>query len=219
MMSDTEKENILSAIRSGTDFIRKQLLSGNYGLSCLGKDGNPKFSHDKGHLFSAFHIVDALSDDLNEMERTIILMRILSEEYNGQWGYSPRGYYNETGNNPFFVDADDTAFALRTLRALDIYRSNDVLTNYKRICRYNDVYFPAFVTFITDMKGKKMETVPSSQNNLQIHPEVNANIYHVLLDSNNEHLISEQLIKASQQQDGSWSSFFILISIILYFSL
>jgi len=200
-----QDRTITEAIYLGSKFIKQQLLSGNYGLSCLGKDGTPKFSNNKGHLFSVFHIANALMEDMTEIERAIFLVRILSEENQGEWGYSPRGYYKETGDNPFFVDSDDTAFALRTLRLLGIYRVNDVLLKYKCVCKNIDY---AFTTFVTASKEKSLVTIPDFENNLQIHPEVNANIFHVLLDSNNDHLINEKLIVTSQKSDGSWSSFF-----------
>jgi len=201
-------ENIKAAIKTGSAHLRKQLLSGHYGLACLGKDGKPKFSNEKGHLFSTFHIVNALKGEMNEIERTIFLTRLLSEEYKDQWGYSPRGYYKDTGDNPFFVDADDTSFALRTFRALDVYRSNDILLKYETVFDHGNKEIPAFVTFISEPEIKKIATQPNFANNLQIHPEVNANLYHCLLDSNNDYLINEELIALSQGADGSWHSYF-----------
>ena len=207
-MTNSEKENISKAISAGSDYLRNKVLSGKYGLSCLGNDGSPKFSNSKGHLFSLFHIVNALKDEINEIERTIFLMRILSEEYEGAWGYSPRGYYRQEGYNPFFVDSDDTSFALRTLRALDVYRSNDVLMKFKSTFSYDAREYDGFSTFITNHQNRELSSTPSFENNFKIHPEVNANVFHALLNSNYDHLINENLIKFSQNDDGSWASFF-----------
>lgn len=207
-MTKSEKEHISKAIASGTDYLRNKVLSGNYGLSCIGNDGNPKFSNTKGHLFSLFHIVNALKGEINEIERTIFLTRILSEEHEGAWGYSPRGYFRHEGYNPFFVDSDDTSFALRTLRALDVYRSNDVLMKFKSTFVYDTGEYDGFLTFITNHSNKELCNAPSFENNFKIHPEVNANVFHALLNSNYDHLINEKLIKISQKDNGSWTSFF-----------
>ncbi len=207
-MTTSEKENISKAISDGTDYLRNKVLSGNYGLSCIGNDGTPKFSNSKGHLFSIFHIVNALKGEINEIERTIFLTRILSEEYEGAWGYSPRGYYRQEGYNPFFVDSDDTSFALRTLRALNVYRSNDVLMKFKCTFIYDSREYDGFSTFITNHQSRELSSTPSFENNFQTHPEVNANVFHALSNSNYDHLINESLINFSQNDDGSWTSFF-----------
>ena len=206
MQIDTN--HLKRVVESGRAYLREKLTSGHYGLSCVGKDGKPKFSNEKGHLFSIFHMINALKGSITEIERTIFLIRVFSEEINGQWGYSPRGYYKDNGYNPFFVDADDTSFALRILRALDVYRPNDILLRYQSFFSMGGDHFPAFVTFITDKSEKKIVCERTFNNNLQLHPEVNANLYHCLLDSNNDHLICNKLITTSQRNDGSWQSFF-----------
>ena len=200
--------DIKCALNSGSAYLRQRLFSGRYGLECIGLDGKPKFSNDKGHLFSTFYLVNALKGSLTEIERTIFLTRIFSEECIGEWGYSPRGYYKESGHNPFFVDADDSSFALRTLRALGIYRSNEILLNYKSSFMHLGAKLPAFMTFRADPTEKKIVTEGSFKNNLQLHPEVNANIYHCLIDTPHDNLISEELIISSQKGNGSWASFF-----------
>lgn len=89
-----------NAGRSGRDtvilarsaFLKQQLRAGRWSLSGHGSDGTPRFSHEKGHLFSAFFISQALEGGLDETERTLLLVRLLSEEAGGHWGYSPRGY-------------------------------------------------------------------------------------------------------------------------------
>jgi hypothetical protein len=202
------RDRILEGITSGGNYLRKQLLSGAYGLSCIGRNGKPKFSNEKGHLFSAFHIVDALRGEINEIERTIFLTRIFSEEYCGQWGYSPRGYNKETGENPFWVDADDTSFTLRTLRSLDVYRANDVLLKYSCTINIEGSEHPAFSTFVSALQQRRLTNAPNFENNFHIHPEVNANVFHTLLDSNHDHLVNEELIRIAQHENGSWASYF-----------
>lgn len=44
--------------------------------------------------------------------------------------------------------------------------------------------------------------------NFDVHPEVNANLFHALLDTNEQRHISADLITQSQAPDGSWHSFF-----------
>lgn len=203
-----ERLKIEEAIRKGTEYLRIQLLSGNYGLSCFGLDGAEKFSNSKGHLFSIFHIVNALKSEISELERTICLVRIISEENNGHWGYSPRGYYKETQPNPFFVDSDDTCFALRTLRQLNVYRSNNCLCDYNHKLILEGIPLSAFTTFQNGSVPSKITEEGCFLHNFEIHPEVNANIFHTLFDTNNDHLISNDLIKLTQNEDGSWKSFF-----------
>src|SRR5205823_14784385 len=90
-------------IQRGSAYIRKQLLASDYGLSCFGSDSTARFSNEKGHVFSAYFLADALADSLSELERSLILVRLMSEEVDGQWGYSPRGYYKGDSENPCFV--------------------------------------------------------------------------------------------------------------------
>lgn len=203
-----DRLKIEESIRNGTEYLRKQLFTGNYGLSCLGLDGTQKFSNSKGHLFSIFHIVNALKGEISEIERTIFLMRIISEENNGHWGYSPRGYYKETQPNPFFVDSDDTSFALRTLRQLNVYKPNDSLCDYHHTLMLEGFPCSVFTTFQNGNTPSKITNEGSFLHNFEIHPEVNANIFHTLIDSTNDHLISNELIKLTQNEDGSWKSFF-----------
>lgn len=208
-MANTNKNDVKSvAIQNAIAFLRKKINSGRYGLACLGLNGQPKFSNDKGHLFSIFHLVNALGEEMNEIERTIFLTRIISEKYEDQWGYSPRGYYKQEGENPFFVDADDTSFALRTLRSLNIYHSNDILLEYLSSFQHNNKSLSAFTTFKFKQPGRQLVNKTSFDNNAHIHAEVNANVYHVLLDSHNDKLINFELVKLAQKEDGSWSSYF-----------
>jgi len=207
-MNNIDCDSISSAINAGVNYLRKSIISGKYGLACIGLDGSPKFSNDKGHLFSLFFFVRALGSDLNEIERSIILTRILSESYDGKWGYSPRGYYKESDPNPFFTDADDTAFALRTLRYLNIYRDPAVLKFYLSNWSHDNISDNAFSTFTPMYDKCSLVFMPSYDNNFNIHPEVNANIYHALLDSHLEEYINKDLISASQAEEGFWYSYF-----------
>lgn len=197
--------NINTAIKSSTIFIKQQLRAGNYGLSCFGLDGTPRFSNDKGHLFSAFFIADAIADELNEVERAVLLMRLLTEEHNGFWGYSPRGYYKGPEDNPHFVDADDSAFALRTYRKFNIYKSPERLMHFYRKKWYWQE--KGFVTFATKTRPH-LRTEPCEENNFHFHPDVNANVYHALVDTNFEKYIDYDLITRSQSADGYWYSYF-----------
>jgi hypothetical protein len=203
-----QKDKLAEAIGKGVAFLKQKIISGNYGLACSGINGQEKFSNNKGHLFSIFHLVDALEGELNEIERTIFLIRLLSEEVSGQWGYSPRGYYKEQNPNPFFVDSDDTAFALRIFRALNVYRANNELLKYLTSYSQDGKPQPAFSTFVFDVPERKLVFDATFENNFHIHPEVNANIYHTLIDTPLDKWINFELIKLAQKDDGSWQSFF-----------
>jgi hypothetical protein len=78
-----------AAIAKTASFLREALRSGSYGLSCVGSDGAPRFSDNKGHVFVSAFIAEAMTGLLDEIDRTIVLIRILSEENGGLWG-APR---------------------------------------------------------------------------------------------------------------------------------
>jgi hypothetical protein len=56
-----------------------------------------------------------MSGLLDEIDRTLILVRILSEENEGMWGFSPPGPYHRDEFRVFHVDSDDTAYAMKLL--------------------------------------------------------------------------------------------------------
>ena len=198
-------------IQRGRAYIQKQLLTGTYGLSCFGLDSTARFSNEKGHVFSAYFIADALIDSLGELERSLLLVRLMSEEVDGHWGYSPRGYYKGDSENPCFVDADDTAFALRTYRKLGIFKSQKPLLRYYRkqsSTRFRKKKHPdGFVTFATN-RTPSLSLFPDSKNNFDLHPEVNANVFNSLLDTDYESLINPNVIVMSQSSEGYWHSYF-----------
>lgn len=203
--------SLTSTDQRGTRFLKDQLRTGRYGLSCYGSDGTPRVSHDKGHLFSAFFIAEAIGPELDEIERAALIVRLLSEEANGHWGYAPRASWDGPPDNPTFVDADDTAFALRTMRRLGLYRSPDVLGIYRRTQRrvlrggrHEDI---GFVTFHTETKPQ-LSLEASSSANFGIHPEVNANVFLALAGTSASAWIVPSLVSASQSADGSWHSYF-----------
>jgi hypothetical protein len=196
------------AVRNGTQFLNTQVLSGKYGLSCQGLSGERKFSDQKGHLFCIYFILNGLGSDLSEIVRTIFITRILSEESGGQWGYSPRAYYLEETENPYFVDSDDTAFALRSLRAMGIFNQTVAFDNYRVDTQMGESKLPLFRTFINTSASTQITSSPSSANNLMVHPEVNANILQFLHGTDKEILMNESFVTELQGANGLWSSYF-----------
>ena len=112
------EDRVQAAIAKAAGFLRERLRSGAYGLACVGSDGTPRFSDNKGHVFVASFIAEAMTGLLDEIDRTLILVRILSEENEGLWGFSPPGPYHREEFRVFHVDSDDTAYVIRTLRRL-----------------------------------------------------------------------------------------------------
>ena len=55
-------------------FLKSRIGAGNYGLKCLGSDGSPRFSHDKGHAFSGYFLSRALGGEISEVERSILIV-------------------------------------------------------------------------------------------------------------------------------------------------
>ncbi len=194
------------AVRQAERFLKESLRSGLYGLSCSGSDGTPRVSHNKGHLFAGFFIAEALRDRLDEVERSLLIVRLWSEEANGHWGYAPRADWDGPPDNPFFVDADDTAFALRLVRRLGLYRSPEVLGLYHRsggLLRRG----MGFVTF-NQAKRAALCFEPSAPNNLGMHPEVNANVFLALAGTDHSSWITSEIISRCQAKDGAWHGYF-----------
>lgn len=192
-------------IQRAAAFIRQALATGRYSLSVQGSDGTTRFSDQKGHVFVGHYVARGLRGLLNEVERTILLVRILSEENTGCWGFSPAALDVSAEHETFVVDADDTAYVLRTLRELGAFRAPIGLEAFFR-------HPPgAFVTFAAKGPFTNLPTVTASANfanNLACHPEVNANVYLMLRKTKLEHLISYELIDSMQHAEGYWPSFF-----------
>lgn len=193
--------NMDGVIARSRTFLKDQLLGGNYGMSCLGSDDTVRFSHDKGHVFTSFFLAQALAGSLTEMERTILLTRILSEENDGLWGFSPPHQYVGPEHAPFIVDADDSAYVHRTLRTLGINRSLDRLLSFYR------PRSKGFVTF-AGHEEPILRFEPAFEHNLDMHPEVNANVMRLLLETHYEEYIRYSLVSECQASEGYWYSYF-----------
>src|ERR1700694_4964043 len=126
------ENRVQSAVAKAAAFLRERLRSGAYGLACVGSDGKPRVSDDKGHVFVASFIAEAMTGLLDEIDRTIVLVRILSEENEGAWGFSPPGPYHSDQFRVFHVDSDDTAYVIRTLRRLGVNRTPQCLLRFHR---------------------------------------------------------------------------------------
>ena len=175
--------------RRAVGFLKSQIGAGNYGLKCLGSDGSPRFSHDKGHAFSGYFLSSALGGEISEVERSILIVRFQSEEYRGLWGYSPPAPYVSPSYWKFLVDADDTAFVIRTCRALGLHKSSTRLFSFHRkswlrVLAKNGLEWllgrwgpkGGFRTFASWVRAR-LVFEPAPANNLQIHPEVNLNVF------------------------------------------
>jgi len=190
-----------AAIARAAAFLRRRLRSGAYGLSCTGSDGTPRFSDNKGHVFVAFFVAEAMSGLLDEIDRTILLTRLLSEEIDGKWGFSPPGPFHDQRMRVFHVDADDTAYVIRTLRSLGVNRPPDSLLGFYREPER------LFVTF--DGAGPaRLSTQASPQNNFLAHPEVNANIFLALAGTHLEQVANYDALRGAQDERGAWTSYF-----------
>jgi hypothetical protein len=190
-----------NAISASAAFLRQCLRSGAYGLACVDSDGRPSFSDDKGHVFVASFIAEAMTGLLDEIDRTILLVRILSEENERAWGFSPPGPYHSDQFRVFHVDSDDTAYVIRTLRRLGVNRTPQCLLRFYREPER------LFVTF--DAPGPASLTMDRSPaHNLLAHPEVNANVFLALKATHFEHLVHYDLLRQAQDERGFWRSYF-----------
>ncbi len=201
MTAPPEAGTFKAAIAKAEAFLRGRLRAGDYGLACVGSDGSRTFADNRGHLFVAAFIAQAMRGRLDEIDRTIILMRILSEEHEGAWGFRPRGIRHDEAFRVFHVDSDDSAYAIRALRWLGVNRAPECLLRFYREAER------LFVTF--DAPGPTALTVePSAPNNLLAHPEVNANVYLALKGTHLDHLINFDALAQAQDPEGSWRSYF-----------
>lgn len=204
-MTSDDKRTVDRVIDRAVSFVKRQLIAGNYSLSVSGSDGTTRFSDQKGHVFVGFYITEALVGLLNEIERTILLVRIITEERDGKWGFSPGALWVSPEHESFVVDADDSAYVLRTLRLLGVFRSPEHLMHFFREPTR------AFVTFaakgvLSNKEG--LTDQPSFANNMACHPEVNANVFLMLKGTPFESAINFDIIAEQQNEDGSWKSYF-----------
>jgi hypothetical protein len=190
-----------SAVAKAAGFLRQRLRSGAYGLACTGPDGAARFSDNKGHVFVAHFIAEAMDGLLDEIDRTIILVRLMSEENGGLWGFSPPGAYHREEMRIFHVDSDDSAYVIRTLRRLGVNRSPERLLLFYR---ENDRLFTTF-----DAPGPtRLTTQPSPAHNLLAHPEVNMNIFLAIRGTHLEPLVHHEIVAEAQDERGLWPSYF-----------
>jgi hypothetical protein len=151
-------------------------------------------------VFVAAFIAEAMQGLFDEVDRTLVVVRILSEEDAGLWGYSPPGPYDREQFRMFYVDSDDTAYVMRTLRRLGVHRRPEPLL---RFYRERERLFTTF-----DVPGAPaLTTQRSVRNNLLAHPEVNANIFLTLRGTHLEHLVNDQILRDTQDPRGFWPSY------------
>ncbi len=139
---------------------------------------------------------------LDEIDRTIILVRILSEEYGGHWGYSPPGLRHRSESLVFHVDSDDTAYVIRTLQRLGVNRPPDCLMAFYREPER------LFATFNAEASRPVLTTTASPSHNFDAHPDVNANVFLALRDTHLDHLINYDMLRDAQDKRGYWRSYF-----------
>ena len=211
---------LIAAKDRAVKFLKTQLSDGNFGLTCKGSDGQPRFSHQKGHVFSGYFIARALGHDISETDRALLVSRIMSEEYKGLWGYSPPAPYVSRTHAKFVVDADDTSFAIRTCRQLGLHKSSDRLIVFHRngwsrwlgkfgLSRLlpKSVARGGFRTFASRTRASLVFDT-TRLNNLQLHSEVNLNVFLALQGTDLENAIDDRLICETQHEDGYWHSYF-----------
>ena len=184
------------------NFLSQRVLDGAYGLEC--KDEYRKYTrlNGKGQIVSACFVAEALRDRMKEPVRTTLLVRILSEEISGLWGYTPRGYRITNANEPFLVDADDTAFAIRAMKALEVYKTP------KRVLTFFNTQLDAFSTFKSKSVNTEYSQVQNEKMHFAFHPEVNANVLTALHGTDFEKKVSAAWVNKWQNEMGFFESYF-----------
>lgn len=180
-----------TALSRGMSYLNQAVADDRYSLACSASDDSPCPVHDTGQVFAGFFIADALGDRLTTAGKERISARLDREQRQGVWGYMPYAP----------VDADDTAFVLRTYRLLGRNLAPDPLL------RFYSARAKGFTTF--DPEGTVAVTLtPSVANNGGIHPEVNANVFTLLAGTHLAGLISGELLASMQTTRGDWPSYF-----------
>jgi len=191
--SGQEQQEIDKAIDEGTVFLKARIDRGDYYLECESSNREyPCPLHKKGHAPISYFIVTAIGNNLSHLEETKLASRILNQERGGLWSYG--------GGE--LVDADDTAFVLHALKKMDM--DNKI----RRILVFYDESGKGFRTFLTNETTVDLVFKPNETNNKHMHPEVNANVYRLLLGTDFEDYINYELILESQAPEGYWYSYF-----------
>lgn len=73
-MDRIDPASIDAVVANAVAFLRERLRSGAYGLACIGSDGTPRFSNDKGHVFVAAFIAEAMQGLFDEVDRTLVVV-------------------------------------------------------------------------------------------------------------------------------------------------
>jgi squalene cyclase len=177
---------------AGLRYVLLKIDNDQFGLRCLTSDKSWCPLDGRGHLFAAFFISEALAPLLPDSARAAILARIDREQQFGAWGYCT--------DAP--IDADDTAFALRTAHnfgrnirtePLDVFFRNGLYTTFEQGAR---------------AKSPLLAFDVSLANNFMVHPEVLANVYSALTAAGFATCIDDSLILASQAPEGYFRSYF-----------
>lgn len=184
--SDVENGNktaeVRGALRHAAAFLECQIHAEQLWTACLSSDGSYCPIQRDGFLMCAFFVTQAMHETLSEPDRRTIAARLRNEARGGAWGYSP--------NAP--IDADDTAFALRTLRLLGC---DAPLDGIQQFC-------PPGGAVVTWACRRAVE--PSFDLLRDVDPDVLANVYLLWLEAGNRSEIHEHLIEALQESDGAW---------------
>lgn len=178
------------AVVAGQSFLEALVARDAYKLECRASDGSQCPIDRAGHVFAASFIVEALGPSPEPAVANDLGKAILLEQRGQAWGYAAQAP----------IDVDDTAFALRALRRLGLKdAAAPVFVFYSQA--------GGFATFLGGA-GAKLTTEPSEANNLELHPEVNANVYSLLTGTALASYVDLDRLLPAQAADGSWGSYF-----------
>ncbi|MEI7892730.1 MAG: prenyltransferase/squalene oxidase repeat-containing protein [Myxococcales bacterium] len=184
------------AVAAGLAYLRSQLARGGLGLGCESTGTVPCPLGGTGSPLVAFFVVSALGGRMTADEAERISSTLLAEERNGLWGYAPTAP----------LDADDSAFALATLRAVK-RPGNEPPHSLAPLLRFYHSDVRAFGTFVGD-PGTRLAGPTSMEENRQLHAEVNANVAAVYEGSALSAYAPTAWLVTTQAADGSFPSYF-----------
>jgi hypothetical protein len=192
--SEVSSYQLKDAIKLGQKYLTAKIASDEYYLNC--KSNNlqvPCPVSSSGKIIPAYYMINMFSIDnsVTQEIRNQIIKMLNHESKDFLWGYSL--------NSP--ADLDDTSLAMQTLILLGIPQNIAILTPF------HNRKMNAYSTFANQINPKPI-TDPSVENNVGIHPEINASAYNLFHMLNLSTKINYNLLVKFQTKQGYWPGYF-----------
>lgn len=192
--SQNQTVQMNESVKLGELFLLKKIMSDQYYLGCQSSNNDVACPVDKsGKIMLAFHMISMFSLDhsLTKEASDIFIKMIKGESKKSYWGYSR--------NSP--PDLDDTSMAMQALFMLGIPQDSNLVSVFHKnpMNRY--------ATFLNNT-NTRLTAKPSVQNNMSIHPEINAMVFNMFHLLHEDKRINMTVLSNFQTKRGSWAGYF-----------